>query len=175
MAARILAICISDKGGIPKYEHPYAKIGEFGLMGDFHNRPERPSFSKPGTLKPNIDRQVSLVAHEVLMEMNELLGSEMEEPLVCGSLGENLTVDGLGDLSALPVGTRLKVGEYLVLRVTEHNNPCKNLAPLHRLLVKHIYGKRGLLCAIEEGVGSCIFTDDKIEILSLGEDIKGAA
>lgn len=159
---QIVSINISGTGGIPKNPIPMAHVGMWGLVGDYHNRQMRRSFSKPGTFKPNTDRHLTLLAQEVLTDLNrELLLS-----LKGGSLGENITTKGLGDLSKIPDGSRLRIGTQVVLRVTEQNQPCMNLYPVHRLLVKRIYGRRGLLCTIEEGVDESIFVGDKIQLIT---------
>ncbi len=141
-----------------------AVLGSWGFVGDYHNRAMRPSFSVPGTLKPNIDRHVSLLAIEVIDSLNTELGLDMRS----GTLGENITTRGLGDLSHIADGSRLVIKnsldtELAILRVIEQNQPCKNLHSKHRLLVKKIYGRRGLLCVIERGVGKRICRNDSIE------------
>jgi len=141
-----------------------AVLGQWGFVGDHHNREMRPSFSKPGTFKPNTDRHVSLLALEVINSLNMELGLEMSS----GTLGENITTHGLGDLSYISNGSRLIIKNSLecqlaILRVVEQNQPCKNLYSQHRLLVKKIYGRRGLLCVIESGIGKRICRYDSIE------------
>lgn len=161
MRGKVVAVCISPDAGIPKHASSTPVcVGRFGLEGDYHNREMRPSFSKPGTFKPNADRHITLVAHEVIEDLNRELGLALGP----GSLGENITTQGLGDLSDIPDGAEILIGDKILLRVVEQNQPCRNLAPLHRLLVKKIYGRRGLLCAIEEGVGVVISSDTTIEV-----------
>lgn len=162
MSGTIVAICISSLGGLPKYPQIQpVRVGTHGFVGDFHNRQKRPSFRNPGIVKENVDRHISVVAEEVLNALNE----ELRIALRAGSLAENILTRGLGDLSDIPNGARLAVGNGLILKVVEQNQPCKNLAPLHRLLVKRIYGRRGLLCAIEQGRGCYVNAGDTIEVL----------
>ncbi len=149
----IVAVCTSPKGGIPKFPQSKVQIGQWGFEGDFHNREMRRSFSKPGLFKTNVDRHITIVGFEVIEDLNR----ELDLTLVPGSLGENITTKGLGDLSEIKDKTILQIGqEGILLRVIEQNQPCHNLAPLHRLLVKKIYGRRGLLCAILSGVGKTL-------------------
>jgi MOSC domain-containing protein YiiM len=161
MKGNIISVCVSPDPGLPKYPSSSVVVGRFGLEGDYHNREMRRSFSKPGTFKPNVDRHITLVAYEVIENLNQ----ELDIMLACGSLAENITTKGLGDLSGVPDGARIVINDDIVLRVVEQNQPCKNLMPLHRLLVKKIYGRRGLLCAIEQGIGKRIASGDAIEVM----------
>lgn len=147
---RIIAVCTSPDGGVPKYPRALVQIGLHGLVGDYHNREFRPSHNKSrlGVLMPNNDRHITVVAEEVYDSLNAELGTALS----AGAFGENILVRGMGNLGDIPDGARLMIDEGLVvLQVTEQNNPCKNLAPYHRLMVKKAYGRRGLLCAIKYG------------------------
>ena len=169
MVGKVLAVCISPKGGIPKYPQPHVVVGQWGLFGDYHNREMRPSFSKPDTLKPNVDRHISLVAIEVLEELGEKYLGMLLKP---GELSENITTKGLGDLSQITDGTRLSIGEQVILRVVEQNQPCKNVRAAYGLeFYKQVTGRRGILCAIEKGVGATIHPGDFIEVLKGGEPV----
>lgn len=157
----IVAVCTSPKDGIQKYPQKQVEIGRYGLVGDYHNRARRRSFSIPGMTKPNIDRHITVVAEEVFDALNAELGTK----LVAGSFGENFLVRGLGDLSDIKDDARLLINEIVVLRVIEQNKPCKNLAPYHRLMVKKAHGRRGLLCAIERGFYAFVGPDDTIAVV----------
>ena len=45
-----------------------------------------------------------------------------------GVLGENVTIEGL-DWSAVLPGSRLRLGDSVVLEVTRYTSPCTNIAP----------------------------------------------
>lgn len=159
---KIIAVCVSHTDGIPKSRLLLGGMLErHGLRDDYHNNAMRRSFSNPGTFKPNVDRHISVIAFEVLKDLSE----ELKIPLDPGSLGDNLTVEGLGDLSQIKDGSILNIGEKIRLRVIEQNQPCVNLAPLHRLLPKKIHGRRGLMCAVEVGIGEWITPDQKIRVI----------
>jgi len=164
---KIIAVCTSPNSGVPKYPHTSGLIGQYGLIGDYHCRPMRQSFSKPGTEKPNTDRHITIVAKEVVDELNHELGINV--PI--GGLGENILVEGLGDLSyinggnvCIGIGPTTVGDNNIILRFVEQNQPCHNLAPYHPHYVKKIYGRRGLLCAVEGGIGKLIRPDDSITI-----------
>lgn len=156
----VVAVCLSEKGGVPKYPQSEVIIAEFGIAGDFHCNPMRRSFSKPGTMKPNTDRHITIVASEAIEYANKELGLS----LAPGSLGENITVRGMGDLSDISGGALVSINGTALFRVVEQNEPCHNLAPYHKYFVKTIYGKRGLLCAVIAGIGRIICPGDEIII-----------
>ena len=90
---RVVAVCMSPNGGVPKYSQEAIVIGRQGVEGDYHSGPIN-RHKKTGPAEPN-SRQITLVAHEVLEEMNVRLDTELKP----GDLGENILVSGLGDLS----------------------------------------------------------------------------
>jgi MOSC domain-containing protein YiiM len=79
--------------------------------------------------QPNL-RQVHLI-HSELFEELRAAGFE----LTAGQMGENVTTSGL-DLLALPVGTRLRLGDTSVVEVTGLRNPCAQLDRIHPGLMK---------------------------------------
>lgn len=168
MTGVVVAVCTSPKGDIPKFPQPYVTVEQRGFKGDFHNREMRPSFSQRGTFKPNTDRHISLVAVEVL----EGLGKHIGKTLKPGALSENITTRGLGDLSQIPDGARLLIGDKVILRVSQQNAPCKNVRASYGLeAYTWIQGRRGILCAVERGIGEMIRHGDSIEILRGGEGV----
>jgi len=79
---------------------------------------------------PNL-RQVHLI-HRELFDQVAQAGYEVGP----GDLGENLTTEGL-DLLALPVGTRLRIGEAVVT-VTGLRNPCQQINTFRSGLLKQV-------------------------------------
>ncbi len=138
---RVVAVCSSPQGGVPKYRRLVIEVGPDGVVGDYHAGPVN-RHKKRGDPEPNT-RQLTIVAQEVLDEVNETLGIQLEP----GFLGENLTVEGLGDLSDLEPGDRLLIGASVVLEVTAQNKPCSTVGVYHPQLVKALYGRRGV-CAV---------------------------
>jgi hypothetical protein len=161
MEGNIYAVCLSEKVAMPKIQQYCVLVDQYGIRNDYHCRRMRPSFRNPGTWKENTDRHITLLAREVIEFLNTGLDLQLEP----GSLGENITTQGLGDLSQIPDGTFLQLGKHVILRVCKQNEPCKNLAPMHRLLIKTIHGKRGLLCAVEKGIDEMLWPGDLITVL----------
>jgi MOSC domain-containing protein YiiM len=133
---RIVAVSTSPTSGVPKYPQDAVVVGPQGLDGDHHAGPIN-KHKKSGDPEPN-RRQVSIVAEEVLTELNSHLGIELKP----GDLAENILVAGLGDLGNLQEGDRLSVGPEVVLEVTGQNRPCDVLRVYHADIV--VLGKRGI-------------------------------
>ncbi len=135
-------------------EHEFSKdtvstidlIAGHGVAGDAHAGTTVQHLSRvardPG--QPNL-RQVHLI-HAELFEDLAVDGFDIRP----GDLGENITTSGL-DLLALPVGTRLGIGD-VVLTLTGLRNPCaqiNGLAPgLMTRLVQRQQGRVQLLAGV---------------------------
>ena len=136
--ATVESVCTSERKGTAKSEVGRARMVDgFGIEGDSHG----------GTPK----RQVSLLAEESIDKMRAK-GLELSP----GAFGENMTTRGI-DLIALPMGTRLAVGEEAVLVITAKGKICHD----------H--------CAIYEAVGDCIMPREGVftEVVRGGEIAAG--
>lgn len=112
MRGRVLQVNVSD-GGVPKRPVPRARVGRLGIEGD--------AVRHPG-IHGGPDRAVCLYAIE------RVRGLQAEgHPVEAGSLGENLTLEGV-DFADLRPGDRLRVGAHAVLEVVSYTTPCKTIA-----------------------------------------------
>lgn len=136
---KIVAVCRSDKGGVPKHPQKEIEVYLDGVMGDYHSG-SIDKHRKSGEPKPN-DRAISIVAKEV----TDSVGETLQVELAPGSLGENFLVEGLGDLSDLAPGDLIKLGPTVSVVVTAQNAPCGTLTVHHSGIVKHLAGKRGIV------------------------------
>lgn len=123
---KILAVNISEKKGIPKDPIEVGILVEnHGLQGDAH--------------AGNWHRQVSLLGIE---SMKKVEGYEVKGICV-GKFAENLTTEGI-ELYTLPIGTKLQVGDEVLLEVTQIGKECH------------------MGCAIRELVGDCVMPREGI-------------
>src|SRR5262245_4502925 len=123
--------------------HTFSKSGELsirllaglGVDGDAHlgETVKHRSRVARDPSAPNL-RQVHLM-HAELFEELHALGFTIEP----GQMGENITTRGL-DLLALPAGTRLRLGEEAVVRVTGLRNPCVQLDKFAPGLMRAVLG-----------------------------------
>jgi MOSC domain-containing protein YiiM len=108
-----------------------------GLVGDRHGSIEREAWGAgdkqaEGVIRRN-ERQWSAVSVEELAAIAEAM--DLKEPLTASSLGANLCLSGVPELSQLPKGSILKFPSGAELMVEEYNPPCldmgKKLASIH--------------------------------------------
>ena len=137
----VVAVCLRDEGGVPKYPQAEVVVGEYGVEGDWHSGPMRTRSN--GEVVPNT-RHVSLVAKEVFDDLNRELGTSIPH----GGFGENILVEGMGDLAGVGEGDVLRFSSGVELEVTAQNDPCKNLMVYHKQIPKLSYGRRGLLAIV---------------------------
>lgn len=123
--AVVHAVCTSARKGERKVAVPRVTLRtDFGVEGDAHG---------------GSGRQVSLLSLDGVRRMQQKLPS-----IVPGDFAENLTVDGLEALELAP-GARLRVGEDVVLEITQIGKEC-----------------HGHACAIMRAVGSCVMPKEGI-------------
>jgi len=131
---KVLAVNISEEKGTKKTNvQSCALLKDFGLKGDAHAGPWH--------------RQVSLLANESIDKMKA-----MGLKVGYGDFAENITTEGV-DLVHLPIGTTIRVGNSVLLRVTQIGKECHER------------------CAIYYQVGDCVMPKEGIfaEVLSEGE------
>jgi MOSC domain-containing protein YiiM len=168
---RIIAVCYSAEliNGVGKEQHDEAQVTRWGIPGDRHYGETRISNSLKEPV-PN-DRAISVVGVEATRGAAERLGIE---PIPYGGIGENFLVEGLGDLGELTSGDQVHFlspdGEpNVVLEVSRQNAPCSNVQVYHKLMVKELYGKRGILCTVlKEGTAR---VGDTVRIVRDGPDL----
>ncbi len=131
---KVLAVNISEKKGTRKTNvQSCAVLKDLGLKNDAHAGPWH--------------RQVSLLANESIQKMRA-----MGLNVGYGDFAENITTQGV-DLVHLPVGTTIRIGEKIVLRVTQIGKVCHDR------------------CAIYYQAGDCVMPKEGIfaEVLNEGE------
>ncbi len=139
---KVVAVCLSATGGVPKQTQDRIEIGRYGVEGDFHAGEHRTN----GKGEREISRRhVTVVAEEALKAVGEALNVTIPH----GGVGENILVRGLGDLGEIEAGQRLRFSSGVELEVTGQNMPCSNLSVYHPQAPKQLYGRRGLLTVVK--------------------------
>jgi MOSC domain-containing protein YiiM len=134
MRGKVLAVNISERKGTRKSNiETCALLKDFGLKGDAHGGPWH--------------RQVSLLANESIEKMRA-----MGLKVGYGDFAENITTEGV-DLVHLPIGTSIRIGDSVLLRVTQIGKECH------------------ARCAIYYQAGDCVMPKEGIfaEVLNEGE------
>ena len=110
-AGRIVQISISA-GGVPKRPVDTAHVTHDGLDGDAHR--DRAHHGGP-------ERAVCVYSMEAIRAL-----TAEGHAIVPGTLGENVTVEGL-DWGSVEPGVRLLLGTTVLLEVTRYTSPCFNI------------------------------------------------
>ena len=87
--------------------------------------------------------------------------------LSAGDLREQITIDGFGDVTALPVGTRLRIGG-ITLRVNGACEPCTHIGEMlavedREAFRRSLVGRRGALCTVAAADGPARI-GDRVEV-----------
>lgn len=127
IAARIATLLIADGVGFVTHAVDELVLDAEGIVGDRHRGHERPADSRvpwyPRGTPIRNTRHVSLVAPAELAR----IAARLEVPEVRAEwLGANLVIEGLADLTRLPVGTRLVMPGGASLAVEGENAPCRH-------------------------------------------------
>jgi MOSC domain-containing protein YiiM len=148
---------------VGKQPRESAEITHLGIPGDRHYGETRYSHSARKTL-PN-DRPITVVGAEATRAACAKLGIP---DVPTGGLGENIQLEGLGDLGDLTAGDQIRIlgpdGQpKAALLVRKQNEPCSNLSVYHRLMVKELMGRRGVICTVlQEGT---VHVGDSVEVV----------
>lgn len=131
MEARVDAVCTSVNKGERKTPVEAVRLKtEHGIEGDAHAGPWH--------------RQVSLLATESIEKM-KAKGLKVDS----GDFAENITTSGI-DLPALPVGSRLKIGETTV-EVTQIGKECHQRCAIYYQAGDCVMPKEGIFVKVLEG------------------------
>ena len=134
--AKIVAVCLSEKRGIPKKPVSQGVLKEdYGFVGDAH---------------AGSNRQVSLLAIESINKMLSALESVNPDRMRSqgvkinpGDSAENLVTEGI-DLISLPIGTRIYMGREVILEITQigkaFHRPGFYLLPLEGVFARVVQG-----------------------------------
>lgn len=137
-SAVVLAVCISERKGEQK--HPVDEVElrpDWGIVGDAH--------------AGNWHRQVSLLGKERVDSLQGKLGDMRLEP---GDFAENVLVDGF-TLYALPVGTKLALGNDAVAEVTQIGKQCHHDCVIRQKAGDCVMPREGIFVKILSGGKLC--------------------
>ncbi|MFQ5925680.1 MAG: MOSC domain-containing protein [Dehalococcoidia bacterium] len=142
--AKIIAICRSERKGTRKEAVNEGVLREdYGLEGDAH-------------ADRSTHRQVSLLARESIDRMRAL-GLEVGP----GDFAENITTDGI-DLVSLATGTRISIGEEVILEITQIGKECHTPCAIYRQAGDCVMPKEGIFARVIRG--GAIRSEDPIRV-----------
>ena len=144
--AKVIAVCISEKKGTVKENVGKGMFQEnLGFVGDAH-------------ADFDTHRQVSLLDISSIDKMRKL-GLNVNP----GDFAENLTTEGI-ELVSLPIGQRIKVGQEVLLEITQIGKECHAGCAIFKQVGKCIMPKEGVFARVIHG--GEIKTDDEINIVN---------
>ena len=177
ITAKVTSLHLGSSGDLAKDPCSSLRAELDGFADDRHASFSRETWAgdkqAKGTVRRN-ERQWSAVSVEELVQIQEAM--DLCEPLTAASLGANICLSGVPDLSRLPKGTLLKFPSGAELMVEEYNPPClemgEKLASMHhtnsgKALRDTSFSKaaqytRGVVGVVE--VAGVINTGDDVEI-----------
>ena len=134
---KVLAVNISEDKGTKKTNvQSCSLLKDFGLEGDAHGGPWH--------------RQVSLLANESIEKMRAK-GLNVGY----GDFAENITTEGI-DLVHLPIGTEVRIGNSVILRVTQIGKECHERCA--------IYYQAGDCVMPKEGIFAEVVTEGEVKV-----------
>ncbi len=135
--AKVVAVCTSPKTGMRKKNVDEGLLIEnLGIKEDAH-------------ANDKTHRQVSFLAMESIKKMQDM-GLDVHE----GDFAENITTSGI-DLLALPIGSRITIGDKTLLEISQHGKVC------HKPCA--IYHQAGTCVMPKEGIFAKVITGGKIK------------
>ena len=143
---KVIAVCSSKEKGTRKDVISEGVIKKnYGLEGDAH-------------ASSAWHRQVSLLAIESIEKMRQM-GYDVKP----GDFAENLTCEGV-NLVALPIGTKIKVGNDVLLRISQIGKECHTGCAVFQQVGKCIMPKEGVFGEVLQG--GKVRANDKIKLVN---------
>ena len=122
-------------------------VEQFGIEGDGH--------------ADSWHRQVSLLAWESIQKA-QAAGLDVKE----GDFAENITTEGV-DLLQFPIGTQLKIGDEVVLELSQIGKVCHTKCAIYYLAGDCIFPREGVFFVVLQG--GVVRVGDAIEVIKAGD------
>ena len=141
---KIVGVSVAEKKGMKKTNVKEVQLKEgFGIIGDAH---------------AGSSRQVSLLAEESIEKMRAK-GLKVRS----GDFAENITTRGI-DLLGLEMGNKLKVGQEVLLEITQFGKECHTRCSIYYQAGDCVMPKEGVFARVLKG--GVIKSGDKINVQS---------
>ena len=141
---RVLSVNISNKKGEIKHDIGRSILVEqSGLSGDAHAGFQH--------------RQVSLLSEASIRKIRDK-GLDVQ----FGDFAENLTISGI-ELFTLPLGTRLKVGNDVLLEITQIGKVCHERCHIFHQVGDCVMPREGVFAAVIKG--GDVQVGDEVEVM----------
>lgn len=147
--AIVTSVNVSKKKGTVKtpVDGPEEVVEQYGFRNDAH--------------AGHWHRQVSFLASESIDRAEEM-GLDVSE----GSFGENITTENL-DLHRLPIGSILKIGDDVVVEISQIGKVCHTRCAIYYQAGDCIFPREGIFGVVLHG--GMVEEGDPIEVLKVGD------
>jgi MOSC domain-containing protein YiiM len=130
---KVIAVCLSKEKGTRKQVITEGELKtNFGMVGDAH-------------ASSSWHRQVSLLAIESIEKMRKQ-GFNVNP----GDFAENITCEGVV-LTALPIGTKIKVGKEVLLQISQIGKECHTGCAVFKQAGVCVMPKEGVFAEVLQG------------------------
>ena len=131
LTGKVVSVHSGSNDDLSKEEHESIQVELDGIVGDRHRGYIRecwPGDKQPEGSSRRNERQWSAVSTEELAEI--AAGMNAAGPITPATVGANLCIEGIPQLSRLPKGTLLRFPAGTELIVEEYNPPCKDMSEI---------------------------------------------
>ena len=130
----VFALSISEVRGTTKHNvESVMLIENYGIENDAH--------------AGNWHRQISLLAVESIESFNKSSGFNV----LPGEFAENITTKGINLLKSLPIGSVVKIGNDVVLEITQHGKKCHTDCAIYKVVGKCAMPTEGIFAKVLKG------------------------
>lgn len=145
----VRAVCISKRKGTRKtpVDGPITVVEQHGVAEDAH--------------AGDWHRQISLLAWESI-EKARARGLDVKE----GDFAENVTTEGI-NLLALPMGTQVKIGDDVLIELSQIGKVCHTRCAIYHLAGDCIFPREGIFFVVLHG--GKIQAGDSIDVVKMGD------
>ena len=142
IVAKIISVHSGSNDDLSKEAHASIQVELDGIVGDRHRSYERDTYKvdkQPFCTVRRNERQWSAVSVEELASISAEMN--LREGITAASIGANLCIEGVPELSRLPKGTLLQFPSGAELIVEEFNPPCSDMSKIQASVLQTQSGK----------------------------------
>jgi len=136
LSGKVVSVHAGSNEDLSKDEHASIQVELDGIVGDAHRSYVRKAWKvdkqPEGTIRRN-ERQWSAISTDELEAISEAM--DLSACITAETVGANICLSGIPELSRLPKGTLLKFPSGVELMVEEFNPPCLDMGKM--LTTKH--------------------------------------
>lgn len=168
---RVEAVCVGRGDVLRKEPRETLTFELDGIVGDRHRGFERDSWDAGDKQPPGVRRRNERHFSAISPEELEQISSDMDlsETLSPATLGANLCISGIPQLSRLPKGTILKFPSGAELVVVEYNPPCSDMG---QSIAEHYETRAGAAPALAAFLKAAQLSRGVVGVVDVGGEVR---